>query len=84
MISGCLPYVLVGTGGAMLTVIFLVSTACLSQHQSMMVQNGMTRYKNDLVRRKDKVKARKADNKTPIKYEKSSHLNHMYHVPFSG
>jgi hypothetical protein len=46
--------------------------AVLSDHSlllpaSMMVQNGMTRYNNDLVRRKDKVKARKADNKTPIK-----------------
>jgi hypothetical protein len=67
MISGYLPYVLIGTGGAMLTLLFFVTTACLFQHHSMMVQNGMTRYKNDLVRRKDKVKARKADNKTPIK-----------------
>ena len=64
---GYLPYVLVGTGGSMLVLIFLVSTACLSQHHNMMVQNGMTRYKNDLVRRKDKVKARKADNKIPSK-----------------
>jgi hypothetical protein len=67
MILGYIPYVLVGSGFSMLAVIFLVSTACLYQHHSMMVQNGMTRYKNDLVRRKDKVKARKADNKTPNK-----------------
>ena len=67
MISGYLPYVQVGTGGAMLTLLFFVTTACLYQHHNMMVHNGMTRYKNDLVRRKDKVKSRKADNKTPIK-----------------
>ena len=59
----------------MLVLIFLVSTACLVQHHNMMVHNGMTRYKNDLVRRKDKVKARKADAKTPIKYKILTHWN---------
>ena len=41
MISGYLPYVLIGTGGAMLTLLFFVTTACLFQHHSMIVQNGM-------------------------------------------
>ena len=46
----------------------------------MMMKNGMTRYNNDLVRRKDKVKARKADNKTPTKYACSTHILKKYDI----
>ena len=58
-----MPYVLISTGGVVLGLTVLGTGACLLQHHNMMVKNGMTRYKQDLVRRKDKVKARKADNK---------------------
>lgn len=59
---GCyLPYVLFTTGGVVLSLTLVASAACLFQHHNMMVKNGMTRYNCDLVRRKDKVKARKAD-----------------------
>ena len=61
--AGYMPYVLISTGGVFLTLTVLGTGACLLQHHSMMVKHGMTRYNNDLVRRKDKVKARKADNK---------------------
>ena len=64
-----MPYVLISTGGVVLALTLLGSGACLLQHHNMMVKNGMTSYKQDLVRRKDKVKARKADTKPPaIKY----------------
>jgi len=60
--TGCiLPYVLFTTGGVVLTITLVASAACLFQHHNMMVKNGMTRYNCDLVRRKDKVKARKAE-----------------------
>jgi len=60
--TGCyLPYVLFTTGGVVLSLTLVASAACLFQHHNMMVKNGMTRYNCDLVRRKDKVKARKAD-----------------------
>ena len=58
-----MPYVLISTGGVCLTLTILGTGACLVQHHSMMVKHGMTRYNSDLVRRKDKVKARKADKK---------------------
>ena len=67
-----MPYVLISAGGVFLTLTLLGTGACLIQHHSMMVKHGMTRYNNDLVRRKDKVKARKADNKPLNKYEISS------------
>ena len=60
---GYMPYVLISTGGVVLSLTLLASGACLLQHHNMMLKNGMTRYKQDLVRRKDKVKARKADYK---------------------
>jgi len=74
---GCyMPYVLISTGGVVLALTVLGSGACLLQHHNMMVKNGMTSYKQDLVRRKDKVKARKADTKPPaIKLNTSSSVN---------
>jgi len=66
---GCyLPYVLFSTGGVVLTLTLLASVSCLVQHHKVMTRNDMVRFNNDLVRRKDKVKARKADlysNKKP-------------------
>jgi len=60
--TGCfLPYVLFTTGGVVLTLTLVASAACLFQHHNMLLKNGMTRYNCDLVRRKDKVKARKAE-----------------------
>ena len=55
-----MPYVLISAGGVFLTLTVLGSGLCLIQHHNMMVKHGMTRYNNDLVRRKDKAKARKA------------------------
>ena len=51
------------TGGVVVTVTLLGSSVCLYRHHRMMAGNGMTRYRQDLVRRKDKVKARAAENK---------------------
>ncbi|XP_023326438.1 uncharacterized protein LOC111699905 isoform X2 [Eurytemora carolleeae] len=60
--TGCyLPYVLFSTGGVVLTLTLLGSAACFIQHHKVMSRNDMVRFNNDLVRRKDKVKARKAD-----------------------
>ena len=61
---GCyLPYAMFTTGGAVLTLTLLGSSVCLYRHHRMMANNGMTRYRQDLVRRKDKGKARAAENK---------------------
>ena len=61
---GCrLPYIMVTTGSLVLGLVALASSACVWQHHSRMADTGMTRYKQDLVRRKDKVKARNFENK---------------------
>ena len=61
---GCyLPYVMFSTGGVVLGLTAVLSSLCVYQHHHMMSTQGMTRYKQDLVRRKDKVKARNAENK---------------------
>ena len=61
---GCyLPYVMFSTGGVVLCLTLVGSSVCVYQHHHMMSTHGMTRYKQDLVRRKDKVKARNAENK---------------------
>merc|ERR1719195_1494922 len=70
---GCyLPYVMASPGGVVLSLVVAASSACVYQHHHMISQHGMTRYKQDLVRRKDKVKARNAENKRNNKTESSS------------
>ena len=61
---GCyLPYAMFTTGGVVVSLTLLGSSVCVYHHHRMMANNGMTSYKQDLVRRKDKVKARAAENK---------------------
>ena len=61
---GCLlPYAMFTTGGLVVSLVLLGSSLCVYHHHRMMANNGMTSYKQDLVRRKDKVKARAAENK---------------------
>ena len=61
---GCyLPYAMFTTGGVVVSLTLLASSVCVYHHHRMMANNGMTSYKQDLVRRKDKVKARNAENK---------------------
>ena len=61
---GCyLPYVMFSTGSLVLSLTLVASLVCMYQHHHSMSSQGMTRYKQDLVRRKDKVKARNAENK---------------------
>ena len=61
---GCyLPYAMFTTGGVVVSLALLGSSVCVYHHHRMMANNGMTSYKQDLVRRKDKVKARAAENK---------------------
>ena len=65
---GCyLPYIMCSTGALVLAVVLAGTTVCLYQHHSRMASQGMTRYNQDLVRRKDKVKARKAENKVCVR-----------------
>jgi len=71
--TGCyLPYVLISTGGVVLSMTLLGSVACFIQHHKVMTRNDMVRFNNDLVRRKDKVKARKADQSSKPGVKKRS------------
>ena len=54
---------MVSTGSLVLGLVVMASSACVWQHHVRMSDSGMTRYKQDLVRRKDKVKARAFENK---------------------
>ena len=74
-----MPFVLISGGGVFLTLAILGTGFCLIQHHSMMVKHGMTRYNNDLVRRKDKVKARKAEDKPLNEYKIISPFTTLQH-----